>query len=105
MSRPFVALNPEADKRHELADISRIAIAIKRLNILQAPETPALTKKHQAPQTIKAARRVHAAFNGPLTAFGKPGELFHNSSLASIPLLRSKSLDASTARAVSSPKR
>lgn len=45
---PFVALNPEEKQRHNEHDVSRIAIAIKNLNVLQTSETPALTKKRHA---------------------------------------------------------
>jgi hypothetical protein len=56
--RPYQAVNPDAGVRHESDDVSRIAVAIKNLQIVQAPAQPSLTKAgRKQPETIEAAAK------------------------------------------------
>src|SRR5262249_41938575 len=45
--RPYVQQDPAANQRHNEQDVSRIAVAIKNLQIVQTPELPSLTKGKQ----------------------------------------------------------
>lgn len=62
LGRPYVAVNPDAVERHDAADISRIAIAIKNLQIVQAPAERKASKALAAgkDQAIEAAAKPAA---------------------------------------------
>jgi hypothetical protein len=69
--RPYVQINPAEKERHGEADVSRIAVAIKNLQIVQTPELPALTKGKQlaASPTIDAEPSEESDFD---EAYEKP---------------------------------
>jgi hypothetical protein len=55
--KPYVAVNP-ATERHDAADVSRIAVAINNLQIVNSPERPRLTKQGRANQVVTEGEMI-----------------------------------------------